>query len=158
MIIAEKRRMELAAKVKLILASANIPRIHFAKTLCEVLELSSAQGYRKLRGESDFTLPQIAVIEQHFGVELLYAVDIEPGRQPVKGTPEWVRAEFRTGTRHSKCHIIVGRALHEPLEAPFAAYLDRGYWRVCLVEEREVNAPLFEVEKLSWSKQSGREI
>jgi hypothetical protein len=143
----EKRRAELSAKAKVGFANANIFLTHYAMTFCELLGFGSSQGYHKLRCGSDLRLPQVALIEQHFRIRLLH-VDIEPGSQTFKAAPGWISADFQAENRRDRYRVIIGRALHNPASSLFAAYVDRGCWRVCLLGEREVNAPLFQIEQL----------
>jgi hypothetical protein len=147
--IAEERRIELAAQVKRVLAGADIPRAAYAKTLCDVLGIAIAQSYRKLNGASDYTLPQIAALEQHFGVELIRVVVERELLTPRKGTKNWTDAVLILDDQSVLCRIVVGSAWQEPPRRPFAAYLERGQWQVCLPSKCPGGAPLFEVEQFA---------
>jgi hypothetical protein len=143
----EERRAQLAKKIRLVLTDAQIPQARMARKLAETLGLGRAQSYNKLGGETDYTLPQIAVLEDEFKVRILEIV--KDHRHPLDA--DWVNAELKIGASIISCRILLGTALLDPLNCNFAAYLTAGKWYVCIPALHKIDKPLFSVDKLSWT-------
>jgi hypothetical protein len=144
---AKQIRLELSSRVKQVLKGAGVSKEAFAKTLCRVLGLGEAQAYRKLRAEADYTLPQIAAIENEFQVQILEFAD-DNSCTTTRDFLAWIAADLAIGGKNFSCRIVVGKALRHPPRRVFAAFLLRGKWSVCLPEECMTNVPLFEIDHL----------
>jgi hypothetical protein len=118
-----------------------------ARKLAETLGLGRAQSYNKLSGEIDYTLPQIAALEDEFRVRILEIV--KDHRHCLYA--DWVNAELKIGASIISCRILLGTALLDPLSSYFAAYLIGGKWHVFVPALHKIDQPLFAVHRLSWA-------
>ena len=141
----EKRRVDLIAAVRLVLANAGVKPPGLAKELSNVLGIAIAQAYRKLNGSSVFTFPQIEAIEQAYGVQL-FTVQVSTGLLPAE-VGNWTGATLLAGPHKLPCEIAIGSSKRVS-SARYAAFLSRGDWFVCLPYDHAGDEPLFDVNEI----------